>query len=242
MESKALKRAVIVGVGGAAMVLAGAAQAGVSGQGTWETTLQPRDINGDTVTDSFYDTILDVTWLRNANVNGSSGSGNWSTANTWAAALDVYGFTGWRLPTMIDTGSPGCSYATVGTDCGFNVLTRSGITVYSEMAHLFYETLGNRAYYDTRGIPQPGWGLTNTGDFQNMQSDVYWSGLESSPRTGWIFDMSCGSQGVYCKGAGWFALAVRPGDVAAVVPEPQSYGMMLVGLSALMLALRRRPR
>lgn len=38
------------------------------------------------------------------------------------------------------------------------------------------------------------------------------------------------------------ALAVRPGDVAATVPEPQTYGLVLMALSALLLARRRRPR
>ena len=65
MESKGMRRAVFGAVGAAAMLLAGAAQAaGVPGQGTWETTLQARDLNGDSVTDTFYDTALNITWLR----------------------------------------------------------------------------------------------------------------------------------------------------------------------------------
>lgn len=35
-----------------------------------QATLQARDLNGDAVTDAFYDTTLNITWLRNANVNG----------------------------------------------------------------------------------------------------------------------------------------------------------------------------
>ena len=41
----------------------------VLGQGTWETTLQARDLNGDSVTDAYYDTSLNITWLANANKN-----------------------------------------------------------------------------------------------------------------------------------------------------------------------------
>ena len=86
----------------------------VSGQGTWETTLLGRDINGNAVIqrdsngllDSsavfLYDDVLNITWLRSASANGRM---NWWTANTWATNLTVGNYTGWRLPTMIDTGA-----------------------------------------------------------------------------------------------------------------------------------------
>ncbi len=46
-----------------------------------------------------------------------------------------------------------------GTDCGYNVDTSTG-----EMASLFYDTLGNIAFYDTSGNgPQAGWGLPTQG-------------------------------------------------------------------------------
>ena len=93
MHSKALKRAMLGTIGAAAMLLAGAAQsAGVPGQGTWDTTLLGRDINGDAVAASgssavfLYDTTLDVTWLRDANVKGLL---DWKAANTWVDALAV---------------------------------------------------------------------------------------------------------------------------------------------------------
>lgn len=45
--------------------------AAVTGQGTWETTLQARDLDGNGVTDAFYDTSLDITWARQVSpVNG----------------------------------------------------------------------------------------------------------------------------------------------------------------------------
>ena len=111
------------------------------------------------------------------------------------------------------------------------------------MAHLWYVALGNKAYYDTSGNPnQPGWGLTNTGNFQNLQS-YYWSGLEHAPdpAVAWGFDAGTGRQGYYGKSGGLYALAVRPGDVAAAIPEPQTYGLMLMGMAALVLAVMRRP-
>ena len=42
---------------GAAALVSGAAHA----------TLMAGDLNGDTVTDAYYDTVLDITWLKNAN-------------------------------------------------------------------------------------------------------------------------------------------------------------------------------
>ncbi len=261
MQSRFTKRTVRGGVlgavvwavaTGAALLDATAAQAaGVPGQGTWETTLQGRDLDGNALNgpEAFYDTALDITWLRNANANGKM---SWANANAWANTLVVGGTGGWRLPTMVDTGAPGCdlSYAG-GTDCGHNVQTQSFGTTYSEMAHLFYVTLGNKAYCDPalssvnscRG-PQPGWGLTNTGNFQDMQSHAYWSGLEYAPNPGaaWYFGTSNGYQNFFVGSAELYALAVHPGDVAAPVPEPQTLALMLAGLGALLLVHKRRPR
>jgi hypothetical protein len=271
MQSKILKRAVFGAIGSAAVLLAGAAQAvGVSGQGIWETTLLGRDGFGqpvDASSDSarfLYDTVLDITWLRDANWAKTSGYApengamTWDQANTWANTLKAgyFGrYSGWRLPTIVDTGLPGCDYSTAGnTDCGYNVQFKSGDptnyqagqTVYSEMAHLWYVTLGNKGYCPPLTFcttEQPGWGLSNTGSFQNLQADVNWSGTEyaADPGSAWGFYTSAGPQYYYLQHNAFYAMAVRPGDVAAV-PEPQAYALMLMGLGALMLTLRRRLR
>ena len=227
---------------GVLMATAGLAQAlPVSGQGTWETTLQARDLNGDTITDAFYDTALNITWLRNASENGLM---NWNVANFWANSLSFGGYTDWRLPTMVDTGTSGCNFSFAGgTDCGYNVQTAT-----SEMAHLFHETLGNLSAFDTAGVVRGGpsgvnWGLANTGEFENMQSFAYWSGLEdaSLASDAWYFNAVAGNQGNALKTIAWYALAVRPGDVVAAVPEPESLALVLVGLVAAGVARRRRP-
>jgi hypothetical protein len=211
--------------------------ASVSGQGTWETTLQGRDLDGNPATvEAYYDTVLDITWLADANYAGSTMT--WAAANVWAASLDVNGYTGWRLPTVMGTGLSGCVYAYTGTDCGYHVRTTSGSTVYSEMATLFYDTLGNLGYYDTAGnAPQPGWGLTNTGPFSNIQSDYrYWSATEYAPYTpnAWNFFFYDGYQDNIDKSYGFYAWAVQSGNVGvAVVPVPAAvwlFGSGLVGL------------
>jgi len=121
--------------------------ASVSGQGTWETTLEGRDLDGNAATfEAYYDTTLDITWLADANANGII---SWDAANTWTTTLDVNGVTGWRLPTVTDVGNDGATYTNIyqGVDYGYNIDTANG-----EMAYMFYDTLGNTATYDTSGV------------------------------------------------------------------------------------------
>jgi len=226
--------------------------ASVPGQGTWETTLQPRDLDSNGTADAYYDTALNITWLRDANVSGQPLS--WTAAIAWASALVVGNYGGWRLPTMVDTfvapvnGSDGCNFSfSGGTDCGYNVQTKSGGAVYSEMAHLFYATLGNKSYCPPgdatcAGAPQVGWGLTNTANFSNMQLDDYWSGLEYAidANRAWYFVPRFGSQLQGGKGSGLYAMAVHSGDVGAPIPEPGIWVMLLAGLSGLAVARRLR--
>ena len=64
---------------------------------------------------------------------------------------------------MVDTGTPGCNFAYTGTDCGYNVQTVSGSTVYSELAYMYYVNLGLKAVYDTSGALQTDWGIFGNG-------------------------------------------------------------------------------
>jgi hypothetical protein len=247
------KRITLLAILVAAVSVGSAHAAMVSGQGDWETTLLGRDINGKAVaaTDAsavfLFDKSLNVTWLADA---GKSGMVTWAAANNWANTLVVGGYSGWRLPTMVDTGLPGCDWANSGTDCGYNVQTRSGGTTYSEMANLYYSTLGNKSFYAPNGsAPQKGWGLTNTGPFQNMLPNAYWSGLAlgSGSPTAWYFNNFLGSQELTGSGVGfYYATAVRPGDVAAnapaVVPLPPALPLLLMGFAPIAWAGLRRHR
>ena len=244
MKTKALIGAVL-----ACAAIAGNVHAiGVAGQGTWETTLLGRDVTGKAVEGSdasavfLYDTTLNITWLRDANANGAM---TWAQANAWAASLTVGTYSNWRLPTMIDTGVSGCDLAYTGTDCGYNVRTTSGGAAYSEMASLWYDTLGNKAQFDASGsAPQAGWGFTNRGDFKLLQSGAYWLGLDYAPNqlNAWHFYTTNGYQGDGgAKTDPLYALAVRAGDVLTTpVPEPETYALMVAGLSVVVAAARRR--
>jgi hypothetical protein len=205
-----------------------------------------------------YDTDLNVTWLQDTNYAQTSGYDadglmTWSQATTWAANLSYYDsvrnvtYTDWRLPTTTDTGTSGCNYAYSGTDCGYNVNPAS-----SEMAHLYFTELGNLSAYTTSGAFRGGsigvnWGLVNKGSFVNFQSNYYWSGTgyAPDPSYAWSFYTVSGNQDYNIKAnrffASFYALAVRPGDVAAV-PEAQTYALMLAGLGLVGAAVRRRKR
>lgn len=252
-------------------VAAGVQAAPITTQGTWwgtdgtDGTLRARDINGDAVALSsasatfFYDTTLNITWLANMNAGAGStfddgfsatdGRMTWDSAVAWTASLTTGGFSDWRLPSIIDSGAPGCQFSYSGTDCGYNVQTQVG-GAYSEWAHLFYVTLGNLAEFDSSGNYRVGsegvdWGLTNTAYFTNMQSDFYWSGTELAPdpANAWFFGTFDGFQGFVPKSFGLYAVAVRSGDVlrdGGTVPEPQSLALALTALAGLGLALRRR--
>jgi hypothetical protein len=171
----------------------------------------------------------------------------------------------WRLPMMIDTGAPGEQCTNSGTDCGYNVQTYDGVTgkVYSEMAHMYYNNLGLKGTFSPSGSYQPDFGIfgngtyngssfaphgqNNVGLVRNLQAYIYWSSLEYAPDTSlaWNFFMNVGTQRSDLKNAHYFyAWAVRDGDVAspvaAPIPEPETYAMMLAGLGLLGLTARRR--
>jgi hypothetical protein len=218
--------------------------------------LQGRDLNGSAGSfEAYYDTELDITWLADANYAKTSGYDadglmTWAAANTWAAQLSFTNpltsetLDDWRLPTTTDTGAAGCNFANSGTDCGYNVDPAS-----SEMAHLYFVTLGNQSYRTTTGAvsgayaggANPNSTLDNVGPFTNFQSNYYWSGTEYAPNPSyaWVFYTDFGSQSINGKSNSFYALAVSPGDVAAV-PEAETYALMLAGLGLIGWRARRR--
>ncbi len=125
-----------------------------------------------------YDTDWDITWYDYTNAGN-----NWSNQVAWADGLSIdFGgttFDDWRLPITVD--GPYVSGYDGTTTGGYNITN-------SEMGHLYYTELGNKGNIATDGThPQPGWGLSNTGPFQNLYSSFYWSGTEYAANTNYVW-------------------------------------------------------
>lgn len=233
----------------ASACLASAAHAmPVAGQGTWETTLQARDLDGDRSNgaEAYYDTALDITWLADAfqartsgyqvSVNHAPGDTMvWPDAVAWAANLSLYGITDWRLPKSFVADPKECD-GPFSVACGVNVDPTT-----SELAHMYHVTLGNISLISPSGFsPVSGGGLTNTGNFVNLVSGYYWM-QTAAPPSAWMFNTQYGGQALWYTSQGSAAWAVLDGDRGtplSAVPEPAAGLLMAAG--GLLLAARRR--
>lgn len=233
-----------------AAVLGGTAMAAgaipVAGQGTWETTLHARDLNGDGVADAYYDSALNISWMADGNHAGTAGvdpdrrgpgimySSSWET---YLATFDHHGVTGWRLPTAGQADAPSCAGSSgqvpIGIGCQF-VTDASD----SELAHLFYVTLGN-----TTGS------LGNTANFVNIvQTGLYlfgtgYTGQYTNPAAvdglPMSFAFASGHKAIYREDDGYPGWVVRNGDVTAV-SEAETWALLLAGMAAVGVRAGRR--
>lgn len=179
-----------------------------------------------------YDDVLNITWLADANYAQTSsydsdGLMNFSAANTWAAGLSYGGYDDWRLPTSLNQDGTG--------PCGPGYNCTS-----SEMGHMFYNNLGATAFNSVLS----GTNAANLALFTHLQPYTYWSGTVCAPDPdcGWLFSTRDGIQNDIRGEDEFYAWAVRPGDVAAAIPEPESYALLLAGLGLLGVVAKRRRR
>ncbi len=185
--------------------------------------------------------MLKITWLADTNYAQTSGYDadgrmHWAAANAWAANLTFHDsvrnvdYSDWRLPTALNQDGTG---PCLGYSCNS-----------SEMGHMFYNNMGASATFSILS----GTNTANLAMFTNMGSRAYWSGTAYAPfpSVHWVFRAGRGEQTYnefdifYGETFSFFAWAVRDGDVAAPVPEPETYAMLLAGLGLLGVMARRR--
>jgi hypothetical protein len=160
-----------------------------------------------------YDTDLNVTWATKA-----SNYNTWFALESWIAGLTIAGVSGWRLPS---------------TDTSCSQFNCTG----SEMGHLFYNELAGVAGDNLATTHNANYSL-----FSNLASGSFWTDATYAPNTAdaWYFSTSNGIQAHDHKDFNAYGLAVRSGDVAATIPEPEAHAMMLAGLGLLGFFARRR--
>lgn len=175
-------------------------------KGTWQTTLQARDVDGDGIVDAYYDTEQDLTWLADMEYAVTSGYqpfiddglfsnvASWHTVMGWVDYLNTnahLGATNWRLPRI-----PEGSHDSRG-----------------EMGHLYYWTLGNK-------VKCPSY--CNAGPFINYVS-IVWSESAYPDRPLWAYGYNfrdgevSGSDKDTTLGFG--AWPVLDGDIGGFAPQ-----------------------
>ena len=230
-----------------------AAMAGLLSSGSAQAALVDRGRG------MLYDTVLNITWLQDANYAKTSGYDvdggmDWTRANAWANGLDYGGYnSGWRLARISPVNGTSFgwndNFSNDGsTDLGFNITS-----TFSELSYMYYVNLGRKGYSSASGAYQPDFGVTGIGAFgsqkdvglvRNLQSYVYWSGTAYAPSPAvyaWGFSTYDGIQGNFNQSDGFFAWAVHDGDIA-VVPVPGSVALLAGGLALLGAVSRRRER
>ena len=217
----------------AVLALAAPAQAG----------LVARYLDATTGIDAYYDTDLNITWLRDANARGNAQGINRDRQSSldWAANYVLGDAVNWRLPT-----GPICP--------SFDSATNNVNCPNSEWGHLWYTELGNKTW-DLNN--QSTTGFKNKGDFVNWQGStlgdsVYWtsSTYEYQGRPVYAVFQTFDGKANGSSDNQRYAMAVHDGDVGRSteeigppdnsVPEPESILLSLTALGALALARRRR--
>ena len=196
------------------------------------------------------DSSSNLVWASDWNLAQTSGYSadglmTWAQSSAWIASLNSSNYAGhsdWRLPTANTAASSNCS-SNFNPGGGFSQQYAGYGCTGSEMGHLFYEALGGRSGESILNQTDDSAGeKANLALFKNVQSSYYWSGTEYAPNTNlaWGFSTGGGTQGYDDKNFSLYALAVRPGDVTAAVPEPQTLALALIALTGALVARRRR--
>ena len=189
-----------------------------------------------------FDSDRNITWLADANYGAGSaqddgfsstdGAMTWQSAVTWAANLSYFDsvrnvtYTDWRLPATPPPPDNSCSIPqpAFGTGC-----------TASELGHMYKFELGG-----TVTNPATPTGAPPPGPFTNLQADGYWSGTSFDSTNAYVVNVGfSGQQAADQKILGYYAWAVRDGDVSAV-PAPGAAWLLGTGLIGLFRWSMRR--
>jgi hypothetical protein len=207
-----------------------------------------------------FDDVLNVTWLQDANLAQTSGLSadgrlNFQQATDWAADLVFVdsargtSWSDWRLPSVKPQN--GSSWDLEQTFNATSDWTYSSGSPQHELSHLFHVSLGNISGYwlDGRarsGVSGTDFGVVDSGPFLNLVNNIYWYGTDSPFNPGThaatFLTFSGANLGNATRDSLFYAIAVRDGDVgiAAAVPEPGSWAILLAGLCLMGLRMRAR--
>ena len=178
----------------------------------------------------------------------------WQELNNWVSMFvpslsltlnpgyitDIDWTTGWRLPDTLDGIVWELGYEGDPNNDGIYDYIRGFNLANSEMGHLFYTELGNKGLQNTDGTynempPSPEFFLQNSGVFDNLRGEWYWTGtaFTAIPGQAWYFGMRNGIQNHSGKHMINMGLAVQSGNVTAV---PIPAGIYLFASGFLFLA------
>lgn len=247
--------------GAALLLLAASAQAALLGR----APLTP----GGTDYQAYYDNVLNITWMTDANlaatntfgVGGIGSTGlakgqmNWYTANQWIEAMNTanhLGVNDWRLPIITDTGPPGCDFSFGGSDCGYKTAAISGATVddvFDPDLYAMYNTLvmsGSTVLSEMAYLGQVYhiWSA-GPGVFSHVKSGWYWSGAThiEDDNVAWYYLFNTDYQAHVEKSwSGLYAWPVRDGDIASASTVPVPAAGWLFASTLGLLGWRRRAR
>lgn len=194
---------------------------------------------GGTDYQAYYDTVLDMTWLTNANLSATNtfgvsaicadplpvgcpqppGAMDWNVAQDWVTAMNAANYLGvnnWRLPNMDRNGDGiviNCLNVSPGILCRDN-------------------ELGFMRWRNNISTAAPG-PFTNIANYFGY--GYYWSGTEyvDDPSRSWIMNFGVYVQSPLTKTSNNYVWAVSSGDALAAVPIPAAAWLFGGALGAL---------
>lgn len=190
--------------------------------GIANAALQGRDLDGNAASaEAYYDTVLNITWLTDANeaaadefLPGSIYANSFGEMSWWNALA-------WAADLSFHDGINNITYANWRLPSADADEFGYMYDTYLSTGNSIFFSLQNGSYYNGYWTSTPiSYGLNPHAVYFNMFNGLYYGNYQA---------------------ANYFAIAVSDGDIGvAVVPEAQTYALMLAGLGLVGWRARRR--